>query len=165
MALPAVGCASCDDPPATLSNRPDEGSRCRLYEAHHAFRIIPTDGRRHPDDLEPRTRRLDRTLGRRLARRRCRRIQREAWLAGTGTIHSDQLHVVERYTRDTPESIVYDVTLEGSRRVHEAVAAAGDPAPASRRAHSRGCECIENNQDLQRIEKLLQNESIFRVPK
>src|SRR2546429_1244448 len=24
-----------------------------LYEAHHAFRIIPTDGRKHPDDSEP----------------------------------------------------------------------------------------------------------------
>src|SRR5687768_2783689 len=24
-----------------------------LYEIHHAFRIIPTDGRPHPDDLEP----------------------------------------------------------------------------------------------------------------
>ena len=24
-----------------------------LYEAHHAFRIIPTDGRKHPDDNEP----------------------------------------------------------------------------------------------------------------
>ena len=24
-----------------------------LYEIHHAFRIIPTDGRGHPDDLEP----------------------------------------------------------------------------------------------------------------
>jgi hypothetical protein len=24
-----------------------------LYEIHHAFRIIPTDGRPHPDDVEP----------------------------------------------------------------------------------------------------------------
>lgn len=29
----------------------------------------------------------------------------KAWLAGTGTIHSGKLHVVERYTHDAPESI------------------------------------------------------------
>ena len=32
------------------------------------------------------------------------------------------------------------------------------------RERIREYECIENNEDLQRIEKLLQNESVFRVP-
>jgi hypothetical protein len=88
----------------------------------------------------------------------------KTWLAGTGTIHSEQLHVVERYTRDGPDTIVYDVTIE-------------DPVVFTKPWRQqeifhlrpgeriREYECIENNEDLLRIEKLLQNESVFRVPK
>ena len=84
-----------------------------LYKAHHAFRIIPTDGRPHPDDHEPSY------LGDSVARWDGDTLvvdvvgfNEKTWLAGTGTIHSEQLHVVERYTRDTADSIVYDVTIE-----------------------------------------------------
>jgi hypothetical protein len=34
------------------------------------------------------------------------------WLDGSGTYHSDQLHVVERYTRTTPDTILYEATID-----------------------------------------------------
>ncbi|MBM3818730.1 MAG: hypothetical protein FJW14_06895 [Acidimicrobiia bacterium] len=73
------------------------------------------------------------------------------------------LYVSERYTRDTPESIVYDVTIEDPvvftkpwRQQQIPHLRAGE--------RIREYECTENNEDLQRIEKLLQNESVSRVP-
>jgi hypothetical protein len=135
-----------------------------LYEAHHAFRIIPTDGRPHPDDHEPSY--LGDSVGRWEGDTLVVDVvgfNGKTWLAGTGTIHSEQLHVVERYTRDTPVSIVYDVTIEDPVvftkpwRMQEILHLRPDE-------RIREYECIENNQDLQRIEKLLQNEPVFRLP-
>jgi len=134
-----------------------------LYEVHHAFRIIPTDGRPHPDDIEPSY------LGDSIARWDADTLvvdvtgfNTKTWLAGVGTVHSEQLHVTERYTRDSYDTIRYDVTME-------------DPEVFTRPWHTheyfrlrpneriREYECIENNEDLLRIEKLLQNESVFRL--
>ena len=135
-----------------------------LYEAHHAFRIIPTDGRPHPGDLEPSylgdsvghwegdTLVVDVT-----------QFNTNTWLAGVGTIHSEKLHVTERYTRDTPDTIVYDVTIE-------------DPVVFTKpwlqqeifrlrpNERLREYECIENNEDLVRFEKLLQTDPIYKKP-
>jgi hypothetical protein len=133
-----------------------KGQVILLYEAHHAFRIIPTDGRPHPDDIEPSfngdsvahwegdTLVVDVTG-----------FNEKTWLAGVGTIHSDKLHVTERYTRDTFDTILYDVTME-------------DPGVFTKPWHQheifrlrpnerlREYECIENNEDLLRFEKLLE---------
>ena len=133
-----------------------------LYEAHHAFRIIPTDGRPHPDDIEPSfngdsvahwegdTLVVD-VVG----------FNEKTWLAGVGTIHSDKLHVTERYTRDTYDTILYDVVME-------------DPEVFTKPWHEheifrlrpnerlREYECIENNEDLQRFEKLLEIDPALR---
>jgi hypothetical protein len=135
-----------------------------LYETHHAFRIIPTDGRPHPDDLEPSY------LGDSIARWDGDTLvvdvvgfNDKTWLAGVGTIHSEKLHVTERYTRDGYDTIRYDVTMEDPEvftkpwTTHEVFRL----RPGER---IREYECIENNEDLLRIEKLLQNESIFRRP-
>jgi hypothetical protein len=136
-----------------------------LYEVHHAFRIIPTDGRPHPDDHEPSY------LGDSVARWEGDTLvvdvvgfNEKTWLAGVGTIHSDKLHVVERYTRDGPDTIVYDVTIEDPVvftkpwRQQEIL----HLRPGER---IREYECIESNEDLLRIQKLLENESAFRVPR
>ena len=84
-----------------------------LYKAHHAFRIIPTDGRPHPEDIEPSF------LGDSVARWEGDTLvvdvigfNEKTWLAGVGTIHSDKLHVTERYTRDSPDTIRYEVTMD-----------------------------------------------------
>jgi len=135
-----------------------------LYEVHHAFRIIPTDGRPHPDDVDPSF------LGDSVARWEGDTLvvdvigfNEKTWLAGVGTIHSDKLHVTERYTRDSYDTIRYDVTME-------------DPEVFTKPWHQqetfrlrpneriREYECIENNEDLLRFEKLLQNESLVKQP-
>jgi hypothetical protein len=62
----------------------------------------------------------------------------KTWMgAGGATLHSDALHVRERYTR-----VDYD-SLRPGKRLHE-------------------YECIENNEDIVRFERLLKNESLFR---
>ena len=34
------------------------------------------------------------------------------WLDAAGNYHSDQLHVVERYTRTNPDTLMYEATIE-----------------------------------------------------
>ena len=135
-----------------------------LYETHHAFRIIPTDGRAHPEDIDPSY------LGDSVARWDGDTLvvdvtgfNDKTWLIGVGTVHSEKLRVTERYTRDTYNTIRYEVTMD-------------DPVVFTKPWHTeetfrlrpgeriREYECIENNEDLLRIEKLLQNESVFKRP-
>ncbi|HEY7672748.1 MAG TPA: hypothetical protein VIC71_11065 [Gammaproteobacteria bacterium] len=135
-----------------------------LYEIHHAFRIIPTDGRGHPDDMEPTY------LGDSVAHWEGDTLVVDVtgfntgtWLQGVGTIHSEQLRVTERYTRDTFDTIRYAVTME-------------DPAVFTKpwtlyetfrlRANERirEYECIESNEDLLRFEKLIEESAPFIAP-
>ena len=133
-----------------------------LYETHHAFRVIPTDGRPHPDDIEPSY------LGDSVARWDGDTLvvdvtgfNEKTWLLGVGTIHSEKLHVTERYTRDTFDTITYEVTMEdpGVLTKPWKTAEVFRLRPGER---IREYECIENNEDLLRIERLLQNESSFK---
>jgi hypothetical protein len=133
-----------------------------LYEAHHAFRIIPTDGRPHPDDIDPSY------LGDSVARWDGDTLvvdivgfNDKTWLAGVGTIHSEKLHVTERFTRDSVDTIRYEVTMD-------------DPEVFTKPWHQyetlhlrpnerlREYECIENNEDLLRFEKLLESDPSLR---
>jgi hypothetical protein len=126
-----------------------------LYEIHHAFRIIPTDGRAHPEDAEPAY------LGESVAHWDgdtlvvdVRFFNDKTWLTGVGTIHTEALRVTERYTRDSLETIRYEATME-------------DPSVLTRpwtiretfrlrpNERLREYECIENNEDLLRLERLL----------
>jgi hypothetical protein len=83
-----------------------------LYEYMNVFRVIPMNAK-HPDDILPGymgdsvghwegdTLVVDVTG-----------FNDKTWLAGTGTLHSDQLHLVERYTPVDREQINYEVTME-----------------------------------------------------
>ena len=87
----------------------------------------------------------------------------KTWLVGVGTVHSEKLHVTERYTRDSFDTIHYEAIMDDPDvftkpwHIHERLRL----RPNER---LREYECIENNEDLLRIEKLLQNESVFRRP-
>jgi hypothetical protein len=96
-----------------------------LYEAapYSTYRLIYTDGRGHPnpDDLEPsfwghsigrwegNTLVVD-TVG----------LTEESWVGGGGatgrnmytSIHSDKLHVIERYTTLNNDHLMYEATIE-----------------------------------------------------
>jgi hypothetical protein len=83
-----------------------------LYEYMHEYRVIPINAK-HPDDAMPSymgdsvgywegdTLVVDVTS-----------FNDRTWLIGTGTFHSDSLHVIERYKRVDKDQINYDVTME-----------------------------------------------------
>jgi hypothetical protein len=83
-----------------------------LYEYMHEFRVIPINAK-HRDDVSPTymgdsvghweddTLVVDVTG-----------FNDKTWLVGTGTFHSEALHVVERYTRVDKDQINYDITME-----------------------------------------------------
>jgi len=84
-----------------------------LYEVMRAFRIIPSDGRDHPKDLDPTY------MGDSVAHWDgdtfvvdVTGFNDKTWLDGAGHFHSDALHVVERYTRTPQDTIHYEVTAE-----------------------------------------------------
>jgi hypothetical protein len=131
-----------------------------LYEIHHAFRIIPTDGTPHPDDLEPSY--LGDSIGHWEGDTLVVDVtgfNDKSWLQGVGTVHSEQLRVTERYTRDTFETIRYEVTIE-------------DPETLTKPWHMqdtmrlrpeerlREYECIESNEDIGRFEELLKTSEL-----
>jgi hypothetical protein len=136
-----------------------------LYEVHHAFRIIPTDGRPHPDDLEPSY--LGDSVGHWEGDTLVVDVvgfNTDTWLAGVGTIHSDKLRVTERYTRDTADTVVYDVTIEDPEVFTKPwkQQAIFRLRPGER---IREYECIENNEDIVRWEKLLETDPAFKTPR
>jgi hypothetical protein len=84
-----------------------------LYEVMRAFRIIPSDGRSHPADLDPSY------MGDSVAHWEgdtfvvdVTGFNDKTWLDGAGHFHSEALHVVERYTRTPRDTIHYEVTAE-----------------------------------------------------
>jgi hypothetical protein len=128
-----------------------------LYEAFHAFRIVPFN-KPHPDDLEPSfmgdsTAKWDGdtlvvdVIG----------FNDKTWLGTVGTIHSEKLHITERYTRADYDTIIYEVHME-------------DPVvftkPYNQRAtirlrpneRIREYECGENNEDIVRFEEILKTQ-------
>jgi hypothetical protein len=126
-----------------------------LYEYMNVFRVIPLNAKHRDDDLIPSymgdsvghwegdTLVVD-VIG----------FNDKTWLAGTGTFHTDALHITERYTRVDKDQINYEVTIE-------------DPNVLTRpwtlrstimlREGTRLQEypCAENNLDPERYEKLL----------
>jgi hypothetical protein len=133
-----------------------------LYEIHHAFRIIPTDGRGHPDDLEPSY--LGDSVGHWEGDTLVVDVtgfNTKTWLAGVGTIHSEQLRVTERYTRDSLDTIRYEVTMEDPV-VFTKPWSMGETFRLRPNERIREYECIENNEDIQRFEKLLKEDPIYR---
>jgi hypothetical protein len=132
-----------------------------LFEVFHVFRVIQIDAK-HPDDLEPSfmgdsvghwegdTLVVDATG-----------FNDKTWLAGTGTFHSDRLHVVEKFTRIDENTIAYEVTMEDPEVLTKPWVQRSTIMlrPGTR---LREYECVENNTDLDRYEKLLKDETVFR---
>jgi hypothetical protein len=83
-----------------------------LYEGRNTFRVIPTDGRPHRDDLEPTWNgdAVGRWEGDTLVVDVTNIID-ESWLGADGWFHSDALHVVERFRREG-DTLTYSATVE-----------------------------------------------------
>ena len=83
-----------------------------LYEYVHAYRLIPLDGSKHPEDVDfwmgdSRGHWEGETLVVDVSNN-----NDQTWFDASGNFHSDALHIVERYTRTGPDTIGYAATIE-----------------------------------------------------
>jgi len=90
-----------------------EGAVVFFYEAFHAYRIIPLDGESHPGSAiklfegdsrghwEGDTLVVDVT-----------NLNDRTWFDMAGNFHSDDMHVIERYTPVDADTIRYEATME-----------------------------------------------------
>jgi hypothetical protein len=127
-----------------------------LYEYMNVHRVIPLNAK-HPDDLIPSY--MGHSVGHWEGDTLVVDVigfNDKTWLAGTGTFHSDALHITERYTRVDKDQINYDVTMEDPNvltkpwTLHSTIML---------REGTRLEEyiCAENNLDPARYEKLLKD--------
>jgi hypothetical protein len=132
-----------------------------LFEVFHEFRLIPIDGK-HPDDLDPSY--MGDSVGRWEGDTLVVDVtgfNDKTWLSGVGTIHSEKLHVVEKFTRVDMNTILYEDTVEdpvvftGPWTRHGTIML----RPGTR---LQEYECVENNEDLQRYNEMMNDESTFR---
>lgn len=127
-----------------------------LYEYMSAFRVIPLNAK-HPGDLIPSymgnsaghwegdTLVVD-VIG----------FNDKTWMSGTGTFHSEALHITERYTRVSKDRINYEVTMEDPNVLTKPWTL---QSSLMLREDTRLQEyiCAENNIDPARYEKLLKD--------
>jgi hypothetical protein len=127
-----------------------------LYEYMNVFRVVPLNAK-HRDDLIPSymgdpvghwegdTLVVD-IIG----------FNDKTWLAGTGTFHSESLHITERYTRVNTDRIDYEVTMEDPKVLTKPWTL---QSSLMLRDGTRLQEyiCAENNLDPARYEKLLKD--------
>ena len=85
-----------------------------LYEWDHFFRVIPTDGREQAKDPDPLQ-----SLGHSVGKWEGDTLVVDVvglsdytWIEGNGGVHSDALHIVERYTMLDRDTIRYQAVLD-----------------------------------------------------
>jgi hypothetical protein len=133
-----------------------------LYEYFNVFRVIPLDQKSHPDDLEPSF--LGHSIGRWEGDTLVVDIvgfNDKGWVLSGGIFHSDALHVTERYTRTDYDTITYEATIE-DKKVFTQPFKTGTTMMLREGARLREYICAENNEDVLRLEKLLDNPELFR---
>jgi hypothetical protein len=81
----------------------------------------------------------------------------KTWLSGMGSIHTEKLHVVERYHLNDDDTISYEAAVEDSGALTKPwVTGAVLRRPVDVRVEEY--ECIENNPDNDHIQKALELE-------
>ena len=125
-----------------------------LYEAMHGFRIIPSDGRGHPPDLDPSF------MGDSVAHWEgdtfvvdVTGFNEKTWLGPPGSFHSQELHLTERYTRMADDTLRYEAIAEDPKvftKPWKTVSVTLRHPPRDERIMEY--ECIEGNIDLPHIQ-------------
>ena len=143
---------------AALRDHPAAASRRDPLRGPPRVPLHPDRRSGHPDDIEPSY--LGDSVGRWEGDTLVVDVtgfNTNTWLVGVGTFHSEKLRVTERYTRDTHDTIIYEATMEDPEVLTKPWKqyATLRLRPGER---IREYECIENNEDIQRFEKLLQTE-------
>ena len=119
------------------------------YESFHAFRIIPFDDQlRHPGDLVPTW------MGDSTARWDGDTLvvdvtgfNDKTWISGTGSFHSEALHVVERFQLNGDDTITYTATVTDPKVLTKPWVT-GNVLRRPPNTRVEEYECIENNQDI-----------------
>jgi len=123
-----------------------------LYEYMNTFRIIPLSSK-HPDDIVPTymgdsvghwdgdTLVVD-AIG----------FNDRTWLQGTGTFHTEALHVTERFTRISKDQINYEATMEDPN-VFTKPWTIRSTMMLREGTRVREAVCAENNVDAARFQK------------
>jgi hypothetical protein len=133
-----------------------------LYEYFNVFRVIPLDQKSHPDDLEPSF--LGHSIGRWEGNTLVVDIvgfNDKGWVLSGGIFHSDALHITERYTRVDYDTINYEATIE-DKKVFTQPFKTSTTMMLREGQRLREYICPENNEDVLRLEKLLDNPELFR---
>ena len=125
-----------------------------LYEYMNVFRVIPLNAK-HPDDIIPSY--MGDSVGRWESDTLVVDVigfNDKTWLAGTGTFHTDALHITERFTRVDKDQINYEVTMDDPNVLTKPWTLR---STLMLREGTRLEEyvCAENNIDPDRYEKLL----------
>jgi hypothetical protein len=97
-------------PPSQIVQTP--GQVVFLYEGRSVFRVIPTDGRPHRQDVDPSW--MGDSIGRWDGDTLVvdvTQLTDESWLDADGWFHSDKMHVVEKLKRDG-DVLTYSATVE-----------------------------------------------------
>ncbi|HEV8393637.1 MAG TPA: hypothetical protein VGQ37_05150 [Vicinamibacterales bacterium] len=132
-----------------------------MYEYMNVFRSIPIDAP-HPPDIAPSY------LGDSVARWEGNTLvvdvvgfNDKTWLTGTGTFHSEDLHLVERYTRVSKDRIDFEATIDDPKVLTKPWTIR---TTMMLREGTRVQEyvCAENNQDPAHLERLLKEGVGFR---
>ena len=131
-----------------------------IYEYFNAVRIIPTDGRTHPDDTEPTYQgdSVGRWQGDTLVVD-VNSFKEGNWLA-SGIVTSDKLHITERYTRVDKDQLNDEAVLEDPNLLAR-------PWTVRRMlmlregVRVREYVCAENNLDPARYQEYLKRPSLF----
>ncbi len=119
-----------------------------MYEAFRAWRRIPINAKlEHPDDLVPTW--MGDSVGRWEGDTFVVDVtgfNDKTWIAGGGSVHSEDMHVVERYTLNDDGSLSYGVTVEDPVAL-TAPYKSGYTLRAPINVRVEEYECIENNPD------------------
>jgi hypothetical protein len=134
-----------------------------MYEYMNVFRSIPIGGS-HATDLVPTY--LGDSVGRWEGDTLVVDVigfNDKTWLTGTGTFHSEDLHLTERFTRVDKDQINYDVTIEDPK-VLTGPWKIGTTMMLREGTRVQEYACAENNQDPDHYERLLKEGVGFRRP-
>jgi hypothetical protein len=133
-----------------------------LYEYFNVFRVIPLDQKSHPDDLEPSF--LGHSIGHWEGNTLVVDIvgfNDKGWVLSGGVFHSDALHITERYTRVDYDTINYEATID-DKKVFTQPFKTSTTLMLRENTRLREYICPENNEDVLRLEKLLESPELFR---
>jgi len=123
-----------------------------LYEYMNTFRVIPLNAK-HPDDIVPTY--MGDSVGRWEGDTLVVDVvgfNDRTWLQGTGTFHTEALHVTERFTRIDKDQINYEATMDDPN-VFTKPWTIRSTMMLREGTRVREAVCAENNVDASRFQK------------